>query len=115
MPDGSFANVGTIALQGAAASLTGTCSLRGCVLNQCLSFVTQDRDISQVVMWYFKPDGDREPNFGGQPLTNQGPSGTVYEQSIDSRIPDSTNGPLPRTLSTLEGRNSSGGLRPLQQ
>lgn len=95
--DGAFvrrSDVNTLN-QGARASLTGQCRVRGCSGPNCVTFFTQDRNIGWVPLSYYDPNGT--PPAANFMLTFTPPAA---KQSIDSSIPGTTNGPVGRCVDT---------------
>lgn len=99
--DGAWMRSGKSVNVGASASTTGQCNKFGWnpYPSNCASFGTELRNIQHIFIYEVLPSGAQNPSWPYLHLTNQADGGSVYLQSIDSRVTGSTNGPFPFLLS----------------
>lgn len=82
--------------QGAAATITGQCVVRGCSGSNCLTYFTQSRDfLTNPALYLSYYDPNMHPPTGNSPLTFTG--NPPSRQSIDSGVSGTTTGPVDRT------------------
>ena len=98
LSDGAWVKttMSSLLAQGGQSSLTGQCATRGCSGPTCVTFFTNPRNIANIWLSYYDPNGN--PPAANFPLTFSG--SPASRQNIDSRIAGTTKGPMGRNVPT---------------